>query len=159
LYASQQRWADAARMFEKVSGMANSRFRSEAFFRLGDARFEVASRQRGDPRRTGFAAAATAYEQAVASTQAPSDIYFLALYKLGWSYYNQANQANQADYQKAVEVFSRLVDAYNTLTPERKWGRGRRGEAIEYMAVAFTQFGGAQAESRYFQSRGGAPYQ
>jgi len=159
LYASGQRWADAARMFERVSGMANSRFRSEAFFRLGDARFEVASRQRGEPRRTGFAAAATAYEQAVASTQAPSDIYFLALYKLGWSYYNQANQANQADYQKAVDVFSRLVDAYDKLTPEQQSRLGLRGEAIEYMAVAFTQVGGAQAASRYFQSRGGAPYQ
>src|SRR3954469_7954000 len=159
LYASAQRWADAARMFDSVSGMTNSRFRTEAFFRLGDARFEVASRQRGEPRRTGFAAAATAYEQAVASTQAPSDIYFLALYKLGWSYYNQANQVNQADYQKAVDVFSRLVDAYDKLTPEQQSRLGLRGEAIEYMAVAFTQVGGAQAASRYFQSRGGAPYQ
>jgi TolA-binding protein len=159
LYASGQRWADAVRMFERVSGMQSSNFRSEAFFRLGDARFELASRQRGDSRRAGFAAAATAYEQAVAATQAPSDIYFLALYKLGWSYYNQANQANQTDYQKAVDVFSRLVDAYDKLTPEQQSRLGLRGEAIEYMAVAFTQVGGAQAASRYFQSRGGAPYQ
>jgi len=139
--------------------MKNSSFRSEAFFRLGDARFELASRLRGEPRRVAFASAATAYEQAVASTQAPSDIYFLALYKLGWSYYNQANQANQADYQKAVDVFSRLVDAYDKLTPEQQARLGLRGEAIEYMAVAFTQVGGAQAASKYFQSRGGAPYQ
>jgi len=159
LYATQQRWADAARMFERVAGMQNSKFRSEAYFRLGDARFELASRQRGDPRRAGFAAAASAYEQAVAATQPPSDIYFLALYKLGWSYYNQANQANEAQYQKAVDVFSRLVDAYDKLTPEQQSRLGLRGEAIEYMAVAFTQVGGAQAASRYFQSRGGAPYQ
>ncbi|HZI84532.1 MAG TPA: tetratricopeptide repeat protein, partial [Casimicrobiaceae bacterium] len=159
LYASGQRWADASRMFEKVTAMANSKFRPEAFFRLGDARFELASRLRGEPRRTAFASAATAYEQAVSSTQAPSDIYFLALYKLGWSYYNQANQANQADYQKAVDVFSRLVDAYDKLTPEQQSRLGLRGEAIEYMAVAFTQVGGAQAASKYFQSRGGAPYQ
>ena len=159
LYASAQRWADASRMFERVAAMANSKFRPEAYFRLGDARFELASRQRGDPRRVGFAAAATAYEQAVASTQAPSDIYFLALYKLGWSYYNQANQANQAEYQKAVDVFGRLVDAYDKLTPEQQARLGLRGEAIEYMAVAFTQVGGAQAANRYFQTRGGAPYQ
>ena len=159
LYASEQRWADAARMFEKVSSMTNSRFRSEAFFRLGDARFELASRQKGDPRRAGFASAATAYEQAVAATQPPSDIYFLALYKLGWSYYNQANQTTQAQYQKAVDVFSKLVDAYDKLTPDQQSRLGLRGEAIEYMAVAFTQVGGAQAASRYFQSRGGAPYQ
>ena len=159
LYASQQRWADAARMFERVAAMTNSKFRAEAFFRLGDARFELASRQRGEARRLGFATAATAYEQAVAATQAPSDIYFLALYKLGWSYYNQANQANQAEYQKAVDVFSRLVDAYDKLTPEQQARLGLRGEAIEYMAVAFTQVGGAQAANRYFQGRGGAPYQ
>ena len=159
LYASGQRWADATRMFERVSAMTNSPFRSEAFFRLGDARFELASRQRGEQRRAGFASAANAYEQAVGATQAPSDIYFLALYKLGWSYYNQANQANQADYQKAVDVFSRLVDAYDKLTPEQQARLGLRGEAIEYMAIAFTQVGGAQAANRYFQSRGGAPYQ
>jgi TolA-binding protein len=159
LYASEQRWADATRMFERVSSLQNSPFRGEAFFRLGDSRFELASRQRGDPRRAGFAAAATAYEQAVAATQPPSDIYFLALYKLGWSYYNQANQVNQADYQKAVDVFSRLVDAYDKLTPDQQARLGLRGEAIEYMAVAFTQVGGAQAASKYFQSRGGAPYQ
>src|SRR5205807_3547917 len=159
LYASQQRWADATRMFERVAGTTNSKFRAEAFFRLGDARFELASRQRGEARRLGFATAATAYEQAVAATQPPSDIYFLALYKLGWSYYNQANQANETQYQKAVDVFSRLVDAYDKLTPEQQSRLGLRGEAIEYMAVAFTQVGGAQAASRYFQSRGGAPYQ
>jgi TolA-binding protein len=159
LYASTQRWVDASRMFERVTAMRNSSFRSEAFFRLGDARFEVASRLKGDQRRAGFASASSAYEQAVASTQAPSDIYFLALYKLGWSYYNQANQANQVEYQKAVDVFSRLVDAYDKLTPEQQSRLGLRGEAIEYMAVAFTQVGGAQAANKYFQSRGGAPYQ
>jgi TolA-binding protein len=159
LYASTQRWEDAARMFERVTAMPSSNFRGEAFFRLGDARFEVASRQRGEPRRAGFASAASAYEQAVSSTQAPSDIYFLALYKLGWSYYNQANQTNEADYQKAVDVFSRLVDAYDKLTPEQQSRLGLRGEAIEYMAVAFTQVGGADAANRYFQTRGGAPYQ
>jgi TolA-binding protein len=159
LYASQQRWADATRMFERVAAMTNSKFRSEAFFRLGDSRFELASRLKGEPRRAAFAAAATAYEQAVSSTQPPSDIYFLALYKLGWSYYNQANQANQTEYQKAVDVFSKLVDAYDKLTPDQQSRLGLRGEAIEYMAVAFTQVGGAQAASKYFQSRGGAPYQ
>ncbi|HEY7232573.1 MAG TPA: tetratricopeptide repeat protein [Gemmatimonadaceae bacterium] len=159
LYAAEQQWADAARMFERVTAMTSSRFRGEAFFRLGDARFELASRQRGDVRRAWFASAATAYEQAVAATQPPGDIYFLALYKLGWSYYNQANQANQAEYQKAVDVFSRLVGSYDKLTKEQQSRLGLRGEAIEYMAVAFTQVGGAQAANRYFQSRGGAPYQ
>ena len=159
LYASEQRWTDAARMFERVSNLPNSKYRAEAYFRLGDALFEVASRERGEARRTGFGTAAKAYEQAVSQSQPPGDIYFLALYKLGWSYYNQANQANQAEYQKAVDVFGRLVDAYDKLTAEQQARLGLRGEAIEYMAVAFTQVGGADAASRYFATRGGVPYQ
>ena len=159
LYASEQRWADATQMFERVARMTSSRYRAEAYFRLGDALFELASRDRGDARRSRFGQAATAYEQAVAAAQPPDDIYFLALYKLGWSYYNQANQANQAEYQKAVDVFGRLVDAYDKLTNEQQARLGLRGEAIEYMAVAFTQVGGAEAASRYFASRGGTPYQ
>jgi tetratricopeptide (TPR) repeat protein len=146
-------------MFEAVSKMTTSPYRAEAFFRLGDALFEVASRERGDARRARFGQAAAAYEQAVSATQPPNDIHFLALYKLGWSYYNQANQANQAEYQKAVDVFGRLVDAYDKLTPDQQSRLGLRGEAIEYMAVAFTQVGGAEAANRYFASRGGAaPY-
>jgi len=159
LYASEQRWTDGVRLFDRVAKMPNSKYRAEAYFRLGDALFEIASRQRGEARRAGFGTAAAAYEQAVALTQPPSDIYFLANYKLGWSYYNQANQANQAEYQKAVEVFGKLVDAYDKLTPEQQARLGLRTEAIEYMAVAFTQVGGAQAASRYFASRGGTPYQ
>jgi TolA-binding protein len=58
-----------------------------------------------------------------------------------------------------VEVFGRLVDAYDKLTPEQQARLGLRGEAIEYMAVAFTQGGGAESANRYFSTRGGAPYQ
>ena len=78
--------------------------------------------------------------------------YFLSLYKLGWSYYNQATQTSQAEYSKAVDVFGRLIDAYDKLPPERQARLGLRNETIEYMAVAFTQVGGADAANRYFAS-------
>ena len=159
LYAGDLRYADAARMFETVTTRNDSRFRPEAFFRLGDAYFEMAAGQRGTQRRALFARAATAYEQATQINPPTSDIYFLALYKLGWSYYNQATQAQQAEYQKAVDVFGRLVAAYDQLSPEQQARLGLRGEAIEYMAIAFTQVGGAQAAQQYFSSRGGVPYQ
>ena len=81
---------------------------------------------------------------------------FLSLYKLGWSYYNQATQPAQAEYSKAVEVFGRLIEAYDKLSPEQQARLGLRGEAIEYMAVAFTQVGGADAANQYFTTRGGA---
>ena len=156
LYAQQQRYADAVRVFETIPD--SSSFRGEALFRLGDAYFELAAVQRGDARRAGFARAATAYERAVASAPRDGDIYFLSLYKLGWSYYNQATQRAQVEYSKAVDVFGRLIDAYDKLSPEQQARLGLRGEALEYMAVAFTQVGGADAANRYFATRGATSY-
>ena len=157
LYQQQQRYADAARTFESLGD--SSSFRSEALFRLGDAYFEMAATERGEPRRAGFARAATAYERAVAAAPRDGDIYFLSLYKLGWSYYNQATQTSQGEYSKAVDVFGRLIDAYDKLSPEQQARLGLRGESLEYMAIAFTQVGGADAANRYFATRGGATYQ
>jgi TolA-binding protein len=47
LYSSDQRFERAAAMFERVTALTGSSYRAESFFRLGDARFEIASRQRG----------------------------------------------------------------------------------------------------------------
>jgi TolA-binding protein len=158
LYGSEQRYAQAAQMFEAVAARDSSRFRPEALFRLGDARFELASAARGNERRALFAQSAQAYETATQVAPPQGDIYFLALYKLGWAYYNQANQANQEEYRKAVNVFGRLVEAYDKLTPEQQSRLGLKGEAIEYMAIAFTQVGGAEAANRYFAQHDASPY-
>ena len=159
LYNAEQRYVDAARMFELVTTKTDSRFRGESFFRLGDAIFEQAAKARGTQRQALFARSAAAYEQATQITPKDGDIYFLALYKLGWSYYNQATRTSQEEYQRAVEVFGQLVDAYDRLTPDQQSRLGLRGEAIEYMAIAFTQVGGAEAANRFFEKRGGVPYQ
>ena len=160
LYASSQRHADAARAFALVVAdtMAPQPMRAEAYFRLGDARFEVAAQAVGARRRQLFASAAEAYEQATQLAEPAGDIYFLAMYKLGWSYYNQATSENQNEYQLAVQTFDRLVEAYDRLTEEQQSRLGLRQEAIEYMAISFTQIGGAEATNRYFATRGGAPY-
>ena len=158
LYFTEQRYPDAARMFEIVAARDTSRFRPEALFRLGDSYFEIAAQQRGDQRRATFARAATSYERAVAQAPQNGDIYFLSLYKLGWSYYNQATQTNQAEYQRAVQTFGQLVTAYDQLSAEQQQRLGLKQEAIEYMAVAFTQVGGAEAASRYFAQEGRGQY-
>lgn len=157
LYAQQQRYPEAVKAFEAVASDSSS-FKSEALFRLGDSYFEIAASERGDPRRADFARAAAAYERAVAAAPRDGDIYFLALYKLGWSYYNQATQTSQGEYAKAVDVFGRLIDAYDRLTPEQQARLGLRSETMEYMAVAFTQVGGADAANRYFTSHSGVGY-
>lgn len=158
LYFSVQRNADAARMFEVVTSKDSSTFRPEAYFRLGDAEFEMAAALRGDARRAMFAKAATAYEKATTSAPKGGDIYFLSLYKLGWSYYNQATKNTQAEYTRAVDVFGRLIAEYDKLSPEAQSRLGLRGEALEYMAVAFTQVGGAQAAQQYFASNQGSEF-
>src|SRR5678816_4434395 len=114
LYAQEQRHTDAVKAFSTVAA-DSSALTSEALFRLGDSYFEIASTQRGAARRNSFARAATAYERAAAAAPKDGDIYFLSLYKLGWSYYNQATQTSQAEYSKAVDVFGRLIDAYDKL--------------------------------------------
>jgi TolA-binding protein len=157
LYSQQQRHPEAVKAFSTVAS-DSSAFTSEALFRLGDSYFEIASTQRGAPRRANFARAAAAYERAAAAAPRDGDIYFLSLYKLGWSYYNQATQTSQAEYSKAVDVFGRLIDSYDKLSPQQQARLGLRGETIEYMAVAFTQVGGAEAANRYFASHGGTGY-
>ncbi len=151
-YASA-RYAEAGQMFEIVAQHPESSFRAEALFRLGDTRFEQASEVRGDARRQRFADAASAYQRAVAAAPAGGDIYFLSLYKLGWAYYSQATRDNPGAYAQAVDVFGRLVTEYDQLSPGEQARLGLRGEAIDYMAVAFTQIGGAEAANQYFASR------
>lgn len=158
LYMGSQRYADAARMFERVADRADSRFGAEALFRLGDAYFEIAAARRGAERRSQFALAAGAYERALQKAPPGGDIHMLSLYKLGWAYYNQAATVNDPMYRKAVDTFGQLVAAYDKLTPEQQARLGLRGEAIEYMAIAFTQIGGAQAANAYFEQHGGADY-
>jgi tetratricopeptide (TPR) repeat protein len=158
LYASGERYADAAAIFEKVSGIESSTMRAEAMFRLGDARFELASAARGEQRLAAFGKAAGAYEQAAGIAPVTGDIYFLSLYKLGWSYYNQGTQQSQDGYRKAVEVFGRLVDAYDKLPADRQARLGLRDETLDYMAVSFTQVGGAEAANRFFATRSDTAY-
>jgi tetratricopeptide (TPR) repeat protein len=158
LYSAGERYADAAAIFEKVSGIESSPMRAVAMFRLGDARFELASAARGEQRQAIFGKAAGAYEQAAGVAPATGDIYFLSLYKLGWSYYNQGTQQNQDGYRKAVDVFGRLVDAYDKLPADRQARLGLRDETLEYMAVSFTQVGGAEAANRFFATRADTAY-
>ncbi len=154
LYAFDHRYADAAKMFELLSTRGGApQLRDEALFRLGDARFELASLARGDERRNLFAQAADAYARAAAAAPPGGDIAILALYKLGWAYYSEASPQHPDGYHQAADVFGRLVDAYDSLPPDRQARLGLRAEALEYMAVSFTQIGGAEAANRYFATR------
>jgi len=152
LLFSQDRYADAATRFAMAASIPTSHYRPESFFRLGDAKFELAAKNRGDARKKLFVEAATAYDSATLTAPVGGDIYFMALYKLGWSYYNQATKQGQPEYTQAVDVFGRLVTEYDALTPEQQARLGLRRETIDYMAVSLTQVGGAAASDKYFAS-------
>ncbi|MEA3246840.1 MAG: hypothetical protein U9Q74_11860, partial [Gemmatimonadota bacterium] len=146
---ASQRYDDAARAFALVEGSPGSPYRAEAYFRDGDGRFEQASKLAGDERRARFAEAARAYEQGIALAPAGGDIYFLSLYKLGWSDYMQAERQSSDEYRRAVDVFARLVREVDSLPPERQARLALRQEAIDYLAIAITQLGGADEAVRY----------
>ena len=158
LYFADAQFANAARMFELVTSRSQSAYRAESFFRLGDARFELASQEREAARKGMFVQAAQAYDSAARTAPAGSDIHLLALYKLGWSYYSQATRPEQPEYRQAVDVFGQLATEYDQLSPERRARLGLRSEALEYMAVALTQVGGAPAADQYFATHSDASF-
>lgn len=147
-----QRWDEAGRAWERVIADERSRFRSEAFYRQGETRFEQAIRLAGDARRALLAQASAAYEQAIARSPRDGDIYYLAMYKLGWSSYVQAERQASDEYRRAVDVFARLVAEYDRLARERQARLALREEAIDYMAIALTQIGGANDAIQYLSS-------
>ena len=147
-----QRWDESASAWERVIANERSHFRSEAFYRLGETRFEQAIRQSGDARRALLGQAAAAYDKAIERAPRDGDVYYLAMYKMGWSSYVQAERQASDEYRRAVDVFSRLVVEYDRLSKERQARLALREEAIDYMAIALTQIGGANDAIQYLSS-------
>lgn len=104
--------------------IANPRFASETWFRIGEYHFD-------DYRASNSVDLATqAYQRIVAD---PNDRnYSLALYKLAWAYYRASR------YPEAVRAFAELVswsDTRRESTGEE--GSQLRPEAIQYLAISF----------------------
>jgi TolA-binding protein len=144
-----QRYDDAIRAFERVMPIEGSHYRAESFFRHGDSKFELSTKQSGDARRALLRQSAVSYDRALNLATVDGDIYFLSLYKLGWSYYGQAERQQSDEYRKAVDVFARLVREVDRLPSERKARLALRQEAVDYLAIAITQLGGADEAVRY----------
>ncbi|MBI3568643.1 MAG: tetratricopeptide repeat protein [Gemmatimonadetes bacterium] len=144
-----QKYDDAVKAFERILPMEQSRYRAEAYFKHGDAKFELATKGSGDARRALLAQAAQSYEKAIALSPKDGDIYYLALYKLGWSDYVQAERQSSDEYRRAVDNFARLVREMDQLAPERQARLALRQEAVDYLAIAITQLGGAEEAVRF----------
>ena len=144
-----QRYDESVKAFERVLPMEGSPYRAEAFFRHGDAQFEMALKQSGDARKGLLKQSAVSYDKALSLAPPQGDIYFLALYKLGWSDYVQADRQSSEEYRMAVDIFARLVREMDRLPKERQARLALRQEAVDYLAIAITQLGGAEEAMKY----------
>ncbi len=99
-----------------------SRYVAEAWLRVGEMYFD----------NNEFEQAASAYKRAAANKD--SKMYGLALYKLGWSYFQMYR------YPAAVGWFQTLIEHYAAAgNIKSKQDSGLRQEAIEYLAKSLAE--------------------
>ena len=120
-----------------VAEHPKSSYLLEGSFRLGENFFDKRQYERAIP----------AYSQLFNQWDNP---YFdMALYKLGWSYYNLN------DYPKAISTFIYLIDDINRVSAIKdaaalgKTKIDLRKEAIEYIAVCFAEHGGMSKAEKF----------
>lgn len=111
----------------------NSKYAAEAWLRVGEIRFDAGE----------YVEAAAAYERAAKLAEKNNDAgqYSLALYKLGWSYFQLYK------YPEAVRWFQKLIEFEDKMNEEvaksggKKKGTGfdLRKEAIEYLAKSLAE--------------------
>lgn len=118
-----------------------SAYAVEASMRLGEYNFNIGQ----------FETAISYYEKVIKHSESPR--YLEALYKLGWSHY----QLNR--FPEAISAFTTLIEVYEhsedfkKLTPV-----DLREEAMEYIAVAFVDFGGPSKAKTYLVKIGNPPW-
>lgn len=135
-YSEEGNEDKAAEYFKLLSeATEDSALLEEAYFRLGEYYFE----------RQNYSNTIDYYSRLLNGWDSP--FFDMALYKLGWSYYNVQ------DYRKALTTFVYLIEEINLANRIDADGRGGtkadlHAEAIQYVAVCLAEFGGAdRAES------------
>lgn len=98
----------------------NSQWIPEAWLRIGEFYFE--SGQYDD--------SIECYKKAMVSKE--SRYYWMALYKLAWSYFQKF------DYPTAIETFKQLIELVDSGQAGSEQGKALREEAIEYLSIALT---------------------
>jgi TolA-binding protein len=117
----------------------------DANFRVGEYFFQ----------QQDYASSAEYYRRLLDGWDSP---YFdMALYKLGWCYYNLE------EYAEAISTFIYLIDDINLLEEVDTEYLGRtkadlRSEAKEYIASCFTEFGGPEKARSFLAERKNEDY-
>jgi TolA-binding protein len=123
----------------------NKQVLEEAYFRLGEYYFE----------QKDYAKAVENYSRLLESWDSP--FFGMALYKLGWSYYNTDN------YSQAIGTLVYLIEDVNLLEKVQTdfFGKTKadlRREAIEYVAVCFAEYGGPAKAREFLETRKSEDY-
>lgn len=118
----------------------NSQFLEESYFRAGEYYFE----------QQQYKQAIEFYSRLLKSWE--SQYFNMALYKLGWSYYNVGN------YAEAISTFIYLIEDIHSLEQANPDVSGKtkadlRKEAIEYVAISFAEYGGAEKARTFLRER------
>lgn len=123
-----------------------SNYTPNALMRIGEYYF--------NPPRNALRTAIEIYQRVLNFPDSPR--YDEALYRLGWSHYRLS------EFPQAVSYFTLLVDDLDRYSPLDRKGAftnpALREEAIEYIAISFLDYGGAQRAADYLREIGGRPY-
>lgn len=122
-----------------------SQYSSEAHFRLGEYYFN----------KRDFHKAIEYYQHL--KGQWDNAYFNMALYKLGWSYYNIE------DYVNAIATFVYLLSDIGLLEEANTKVLGKtkadlRKEAIDYIAICFSEYGGPEMARTFLKKRGSEDY-
>lgn len=122
-----------------------SEYRDEARFRLGEIHFA----------KHQYEEASAIYANLLMSYDGP--FFNMALYKLGWSYFNTNR------YEKAIGSFLFLIDELSRAAEEsgdslRGEASDLREEAITYVAESFIEIGGAKTAEKFLIDMGEKEY-
>jgi cellulose synthase operon protein C len=138
-YLEEGNYIQANTYFEEITTQyPSSKINLESHFRIGEYYFD----------QHQFEKAIEHYKKLLDQWDSP---YFdMSLYKLGWSFYNQA------DFNDAISTFLYLIQDFELLdhTASQKLGKSKtdlRSEAIQYIAGSFTESGGPE-KARTFLS-------
>ncbi len=132
--------------FEKIiNEFPHSSINLESHFRIGEFYFD----------KRDYRKAITHYRFLLNHWDNP---YFdMALYKLGWSYYNLS------EYADAITAFIYLLEDINLIerTETQILSKSKADltqEAIQYIASCYTEYGGATAAKNFLAERTNKPY-
>ena len=122
-----------------IAEYPQSAFRQEAYLRMGDYQFDTRD----------FEQCVAFYEKAAEGDD--RSLKAIALYKVGWAYFNRDR------FEEAGDAFRRVLDVYELGSVEVE--TDLQGEAEDYLVHCLARAGGAPMAAVYFDQIGNRPYE